>query len=279
MASASADPELAVGVALVRVLGLLVLLFPGEGEAAFTEVLAEGAFAGAAGFAGAAMVELGDGWVLGLGDFGLFTLGVPAPEGMPLVEAWGLGEVLAGLGVLLADGSLDGGAGLAEVVVGVGVGVELAPADVGVGDGLGDGVGSRSGSHCWPVPLAPAAVALAVVAPAAVALAVVASAAAALAVVAVSAAEAVPAMPGPAACTATENPAAAATSTPPVASLTATARTCAKRMKGPCRCCSLLLRNDYSVWSGYIRCDRPDSCGTPAVAYHTAPGATVTSTH
>ena len=49
---------------------------------------------------------------------------------------------------------------------------------------------------------------------------------------------------------ATENPAVAVMRTPPAIRVAAAGRACAKRMKTPYQCCSLLLRNElYSVWS------------------------------
>lgn len=101
----------------------------------------------------------------------------------------------------MPDELLVAGSGLGDVVLGAGV----DPVGVGVGDWLG-GAGSRSGSHCWAVPLVTAAVSD-------------------------SAAEAVLLRLGSADSIAVANPAVAATSTPPVTKLAVTGRTCAKRMK------------------------------------------------
>lgn len=103
----------------------------------------------------------------------------------------------------MPDEVLVAGAGLGDVVLGVGVGLD--PVGVGVGDWLG-GAGSRSGSHCWAVPLVTAAVSD-------------------------RAAEAVLLRLGSADSIAVANPVTAAASTPPVTKLAVTGRTCAKRMK------------------------------------------------
>jgi hypothetical protein len=143
---------------------------------------------------------------------------------------------------------LVAGAGLGDVVLGVGV----DPVGVGVGDWLG--AGSRSGSHCWAVPLVTAAVSD-------------------------SAAEAVLLRLGSADSIAVANPVAAATSTPPVTKLAVTGRTCAKRMKALPVCCSLLPRERFfsmewlhQAWHAQLA--RYAHHCTPS----TVPSATVTTT-
>jgi hypothetical protein len=106
---------------------------------------------------------------------------------------------------------------LGDVVAGVGAGVVvLGVVVLGVvvgAVGVGDGLGIWNGSHdCWAVVVAVLAVA-------------------------------VPAVrarltPGP-----------AASRTLPAISVTVAGRACAKRMKRPYQCCSLLLRNDSFSWN------------------------------
>jgi hypothetical protein len=158
-------------------------------------------------------------------------------EAVSLGDALVLAELLGvavsvGVALLVGVAVSVGVALLVGVVLGVGVLVTLAlPVGegllVGVGVGLfvtlvgvGDGLGCRGNcTHCWPVPPAVARVCT----------------------------EAVPEramLDWAADAAATERPVAVAMRTPPVTRLTPTGRTCAKRMKCPCQCCSRLLRND-----------------------------------
>jgi hypothetical protein len=128
------------------------------------------------------------------------------------------------LPVVVGDGLVGVGVGacvVGAVVVGVGVGVVgaavgVCEVGVGEGDGLDEDAGSCSGSHDWP-PGAVAALATAVLAEAA-----------------------------------RPTPEAAVSRTLPAINVTVVGRACAKRMKRPYQCCSLLLWNDSSSWSGFM---------------------------
>lgn len=63
---------------------------------------------------------------------------------------------------------------------------------------------------------------------------------------------------------AAENPVAAAARTPPATRPISTGCTCAKRMRGPVRCCS---GTNHSVWSGYFRRGKPCSCRTHTIGH------------
>ncbi len=172
-----------------------------------------------------------DGELLDFVGLAVLALGETLPdadaEGVGAVSAVGLGDAEP-LGVGVPVGGL---------VLGVAVG--LVGVGVGVGVGLGDGAGSCSGSHCCTV----------------------------VAVVTVNSAAAAPGRLALAADAVAENPVALAARTPPVTKPTTAGCTCAKRMRGPAQCCSLLRRNDYSVWSGYIRRGAPGSCSTPPIGH------------
>jgi hypothetical protein len=127
--------------------------------------------------------------------------------------------------------------------VSVGVGVGLV--DVGVGVGVGLGAESCSGSHCWTITLAKRAV---TVGPSTVV---------------------TYCGPNGAADAAGASTVNDATRTPPVTKPTAPGRTCAKRMiNAPTSAVRLLLRNDYSVWSGCIRRRTPPLGRTPSIGHH-----------
>ncbi len=158
-----------------------------------------------------------------LAGLGVVAVVVPDGEGVLVAvadpDAEGVPEVVLGVGAVCVGVAVP-----VEVAVGEGVCVGLF-VGVGVPDGVGVGVGACSGSHAVALPDA-----------------VIASAAPAStwltwAAVALTAA-------------ATSNPVAVANRTPPAAKVDARGRACAKRMNRPHQCCSLLLRNDYSVWTG-----------------------------
>jgi hypothetical protein len=62
---------------------------------------------------------------------------------------------------------------------------------------------------------------------------------------------------------ATENPEVAVIRTPPATRVTVAGRACAKRMRTPYQCCSLLLRNDLFSMEWHGRRDTPASRDTP----------------
>ena len=62
---------------------------------------------------------------------------------------------------------------------------------------------------------------------------------------------------------ATENPEVAVIRTPPATRVTAAGRACAKRMRTPYQCCSLLLRNDLFSMEWHSRRDTPASRDIP----------------
>jgi hypothetical protein len=172
---------------------------------------------------------------LGVAELGgvAVSLGVAVSVGVVLLGVLLGGGVVATLPLPVGEGLL----------VGVGVGEGLFVIFVGVGVGLGC---RGNCTHCW---LPPAAARTRAEGP-------------------------VPAremLDWAADAAATESPTAVAMRTPPVTRLTPAGRTCAKRMKCPCQCCSLLLRTTYSVWSGHIRLKRPARTVRPPL--HTKLGA------
>jgi hypothetical protein len=132
-------------------------------------------------------------------------------------------------------GAVVGVVGVVGVEAGV-VGAVVGVCEVGVGegDGLDEDAGSRSGSHDWPPGLV-AALATAVLA--------------------------APDRP---------TPEAAVSRTLPAINVTVAGRACAKRMKRPYQCCSLLLWNDSSSWSGFMTGDSSARRHAPPIG-HPAP--------